>query len=139
MNCLTRTKYCWTSRFFSIPAVQTTRKYVMFHSQRSLCLKSRNAFCSEMVKVCTLGKKINPVFYKYCSSSLSSPDNPDNIGKISARIAMIFTCKVCKTRSMKTFSKTSYEKGVVIVQCPGCQNHHLVADHLNWFTDIKHK
>lgn len=34
---------------------------------------------------------------------------------------------------MKGFSRDSYERGVVLVQCPGCQKRHVVADHLGWF------
>jgi DNL zinc finger len=48
-------------------------------------------------------------------------------------MAMIFTCKVCETRSMKTASRESYEKGVVVARCPGCNNFHLIADRLGWF------
>ncbi|EAY88046.1 hypothetical protein EE612_014505 [Oryza sativa] len=55
--------------------------------------------------------------------------------KISPRhdLAMIFTCKVCETRSMKMASKESYEKGVVVARCGGCNNFHLIADRLGWF------
>ncbi|KAL5801755.1 hypothetical protein ACOSQ3_033387 [Xanthoceras sorbifolium] len=48
-------------------------------------------------------------------------------------LAMIFTCKVCETRSVKTASRESYEKGVVVARCGGCNNLHLIADRLGWF------
>ncbi|KAJ7975047.1 DNL-type zinc finger protein [Quillaja saponaria] len=48
-------------------------------------------------------------------------------------LAMIFTCKVCETRSVKTVCRESYEKGVVVVRCGGCDNLHLMADNLGWF------
>jgi mitochondrial protein import protein ZIM17 len=55
--------------------------------------------------------------------------------KISPRhdLAMIFTCKVCETRSMKMASRDSYDNGVVVVRCGGCNNLHLMADRLGWF------
>ena len=55
--------------------------------------------------------------------------------KTSSRhdLAMIFTCKVCETRSVKTVCRESYEKGVVVARCGGCNNLHLIADHLGWF------
>ncbi|PKU61009.1 hypothetical protein MA16_Dca028999 [Dendrobium catenatum] len=46
---------------------------------------------------------------------------------------MIFTCKVCETRSVKTMCRESYEKGIVVAKCGGCNNLHLIADHLGWF------
>ncbi|XP_010504309.1 PREDICTED: uncharacterized protein C24H6.02c-like [Camelina sativa] len=46
---------------------------------------------------------------------------------------MVFTCKVCETRSMKMASRESYEKGVVVVRCGGCDNLHLIADRRGWF------
>jgi len=48
-------------------------------------------------------------------------------------LAMAYTCRVCETRSVKTMNRESYEKGVVIVRCSGCNNLHLIADRLGWF------
>uniref|UniRef100_A0A7C9DU81 DNL-type domain-containing protein n=2 Tax=Opuntia streptacantha TaxID=393608 RepID=A0A7C9DU81_OPUST len=55
--------------------------------------------------------------------------------KVSSRhdLALIFTCKVCETRSLKTCCRESYDKGVVVVRCSGCNNLHLIADRLGWF------
>ena len=51
------------------------------------------------------------------------------------KLAIVFTCTVCDTRSIKQFTEHSYEKGVVLVRCPGCQNLHLIADRLGMFED----
>lgn len=88
------------------------------------------------------------------ANTLKSSASPDNVStsmsinensaiEFSARsslksssrhdLAMIFTCKVCETRSIKTVCRESYEKGIVVARCGGCNNLHLIADHLGWF------
>lgn len=73
-------------------------------------------------------------------ASVPTPESSFKVGdtsnlKISPRhdLAFVFTCKVCETRSMKTASRESYEKGVVVARCGGCNNLHLIADRLGWF------
>ncbi|KAG6861543.1 hypothetical protein C0995_015277 [Termitomyces sp. Mi166 len=53
------------------------------------------------------------------------------------RLSMTFTCTVsgCGERSTHEFAKRSYERGIVLVQCPKCKNRHLIADHLGWFKE----
>ena len=50
-------------------------------------------------------------------------------------LMMMYTCAVegCGTKQARTFSKQSYEKGVVIIRCENCNSLHLIADNLGWF------
>ncbi|KAF9054712.1 DNL zinc finger-domain-containing protein [Panaeolus papilionaceus] len=75
-----------------------------------------------------------PVSGKEAEPTVTSQQLP---GRIEPRLSITFTCTVpdCNERSTHEFSKRSYEKGIVLVQCPGCKNRHLIADHLGWFKD----
>ncbi|CAI5444580.1 unnamed protein product [Caenorhabditis angaria] len=63
-----------------------------------------------------------------------------SLGQQSPQLSLTYTCKVCGSRQgPKTFAKSSYEKGVVLVTCTGCNNHHIIADNMGWFEDFKGK
>lgn len=70
-------------------------------------------------------------------SSASSEQIKDDSPTQEARLGIVFTCtaEACSHRSSHTFTKRAYERGIVIVQCPGCKNRHLIADNLGWFKD----
>lgn len=67
-------------------------------------------------------------------STVQNGEKPQE-NETSGKMQIIFTCTVCNTRNNRRFSKISYEKGIVIVECDGCNNNHLIADNLGWFPD----
>ncbi|KAG1860276.1 zf-DNL-domain-containing protein [Suillus subalutaceus] len=69
--------------------------------------------------------------------SVSSEQIKDDSPIKEAHLGIVFTCTAegCSHRSSHTFTKRAYERGIVIVQCPGCKNRHLIADNLGWFKD----
>lgn len=108
-------------------------------SARSLSVSSRNAYLSNS-RIClastrNLGRNILLDFNQLRFHSTNDKDNTLKVDDPQLMIA--FTCKKCDTRSSHTFSKQSYTKGTVLIQCPGCKNRHLIADNLNIFKDQK--
>ncbi|KAK4683496.1 hypothetical protein P7C73_g6758, partial [Tremellales sp. Uapishka_1] len=90
-----------------------------------------------------------PPSHRHNSSvpSITAPlpgSTAQKLGQIVPRLSITFTCTapqladpelICNHRSTHEFTKRSYEKGIVLVQCPECKNRHLIADHLGWFKE----
>mmetsp|Transcript_13702 Transcript_13702/g.30261 ORF Transcript_13702/g.30261 Transcript_13702/m.30261 type:complete len:271 (-) Transcript_13702:12-824(-) len=74
----------------------------------------------------------SPHFFDKLSTFSDVPGTERGGGR---RLAIVYTCKVCETRSAKRFSEQAYRHGVVLVRCPGCGNLHLIADRLGMFDD----
>jgi hypothetical protein len=85
--------------------------------------------------------------HRYFLRNLSSQSNDNvsqtkiplaniNDGVESRRMGIQFCCKVCNHTLQKTFTRQSYEQGVVIIRCDSCSNLHLIADNLGWFKDL---
>lgn len=103
--------------------------------------------------------KPHPIAAAQEAGHTSLPQAPTQTGpglQDEPKMAIAFTCTVtdCGHRQAHVFSKRSYEKGIVIVTCSGCNNRcvflilafefqatdsrsrHLIADHLGWFANL---
>ena len=90
---------------------------------------------------CIRSLSSQPIIRQHHSTSrtLQGEDTGTAIGKTQHKLCIVYTCKVCNTRSSKMFTKHAYEKGIVIVKCPGCESNHLIADNLGWFSHVEHR
>lgn len=65
--------------------------------------------------------------------------NNQPIGFVGAeKIGIAFTCNAdgCNNRITKSIKRRSYEKGTVLIQCPKCQKHHVIADNTGMYAQL---
>lgn len=70
---------------------------------------------------------------------VSRPANGQKVGFVgSETIGISFTCNAnnCNQRITKTIKRRSYEKGTVLIQCPSCNKHHIIADNMGMYTHL---
>jgi protein import protein ZIM17 len=74
--------------------------------------------------------------FQFCSEQERNQNNLSDIPGVRSsgeKLIILYTCKICDVRSAKRISKHGYEKGCVVVQCPGCKSLHLIADRIGIF------
>lgn len=72
-------------------------------------------------------------------SAASKSSNRADLGFVGAdRIGISFVCTAdnCNTRVSKSVRRLSYEKGTVIIRCPTCLKHHVIADNKNMYSQL---
>ncbi|KAL3650004.1 hypothetical protein CASFOL_006407 [Castilleja foliolosa] len=75
-------------------------------------------------------KQVKPVFETNQDPSIMQQVKSNLIPSVKQDHAVIFSCKPCNARSVKIVCRDSYDKGVVVARCDGCNDLHLIVDRL---------
>lgn len=68
-----------------------------------------------------------PVSAFSSAPSVATPNNQAATSDNEPKLSLTFTCTAgsCSTRSTHQFTKRAYEKGIVLIECPGCKTRYV--------------
>ncbi|CAG5184836.1 uncharacterized protein ALTATR162_LOCUS11106 [Alternaria atra] len=118
-----------TARISHVERIQAPSKR-LFHTPRTSAAIRPSPILSRARIPCTVRFESNAA----SPTSTNAPDSRLEREQVPS-YELTFTCNACKTRSSHRLSKQGYHHGTVLIQCPGCKNRHLIADHLKVFSD----
>lgn len=122
---------------FSIPSVRYLIRSSLFQNARRHSLRTGKGSISFSTWVNTHAPSSSSSISNLRKKSTASSNEsslPANTSPsvplpepIEPRLSLTFTCTVtdCGERSTHQFTKRSYEKGIVIIECPGCKNRYV--------------
>lgn len=117
--------------FASLLSPRTKTPFTQQYSRRYFSAEKVSENEKEPINEKETKTNTNPPIEIAAASPIEGEEQPQ--AKIPGRMAILFTCKKCETRTARSFSKQAYTEGVVLIRCPGCKGLHLIADNLGWF------
>ena len=71
--------------------------------------------------------RLPPVSTFSSAPSVATSDTQAAASEDEPKLSMTFTCTAgtCNTRSTHQFTKRAYEKGIVLIECPGCKTRYV--------------
>lgn len=114
---------------FAAPLNSPRRRYILSNRPNGIYMKEKSGKGSSNARPLPQG-------FGNKSSSASDGEKVAFVG--NDKLGISFTCDAqgCGERVTKSVKRRSYEKGTVLIRCPKCEKHHIIADNTGMFAHL---
>ncbi|CAK9316815.1 unnamed protein product [Citrullus colocynthis] len=123
-----------------LPSINSFKPIVFFskaNPSNGVFIRSRNFYTAPVLrerryKVLAVSRLVDGYLGDDDESAQRNSDMGAAIDiKLPRRSLMVtFTCNQCSERTKRLINRLAYERGLVFVQCAGCQKYHKLVDNL---------